>query len=60
MNNSPKLKVGDTFVYTEEMNRAKFINFINNQAYEDGSNCLSYAELFYGEDNGEAEITSHN
>ena len=40
--------------------RAMFIKWINLQAFEDGSNSLSFAELYYGEDNGKAEITNHN
>ena len=40
--------------------RTEFINYINSQAYEDKSNSLSYAELFYGEDDGHARITKHN
>lgn len=40
--------------------RKTFLNWCQKQAYEDGSNALSYAELFYGEDNGYAEIETHN
>jgi hypothetical protein len=40
--------------------RHKFIKWINEQAFGDGSNRLSYAELFFGEDNGLSEITDHN
>jgi len=41
-------------------NRKAFIDWCNAQAYEDGSNSLSYCEFFYGEDNGYSEIVSHN
>ena len=40
--------------------RSQFIQFIESLAYEDGSNSLRYAELFFGEDNGEAEMLRHN
>jgi hypothetical protein len=40
--------------------RELFIRWINEQAYEDGSNSISYAELFYGDDEGHSEIVNHN
>ncbi len=43
-----------------DLKRKEFINWINEQAYEDGSNAISFAELFYGEDNGYSEIVNHN
>jgi hypothetical protein len=45
---------------TGNVNRKSFIDWVNAQAYEDGSNSLSYCEFFYGEDNGYSEIVSHN
>ena len=46
-------KLGDSL-------RSLFIEWVKQQAYEDGSNSIDYAELFYGDDNGESEIVSHN
>lgn len=43
-----------------DMARKRVIDFIDSLAYEDGSNSVSYAELFYGDDEGEAEIERHN
>ena len=44
-----------------DVNRDNFINWINEQAYEeDNSNSLSYAELFYGDDEGKSKIVKHN
>lgn len=40
--------------------RGLFVDWINKQAYEDGSNSLGYAELFYADDNGQCEIVRHN
>lgn len=40
--------------------RKSFIEWVNEQAYEDGGNSLDFCEVFYGEDNGRAEIVSHN
>ena len=40
--------------------RADFINYIYDQRFEDNSNALSYAEFYYGEDNGRAAIEAHN
>ena len=40
--------------------RDLFVDYINSQAYEDGSSSLKYAELFYGEDNGKSKIVRHN
>lgn len=45
--------IGDT-------QRKAFINWINKQAYEDGSNSISYCEVYYGDENGKSEVTSHN
>lgn len=41
-------------------NRAAFIEWVNEQAYEDGSNKLAFVEVWYGEDNREAKIENHN
>lgn len=43
-----------------DISRNVFIKWINEQAYEDGSNALAFCEFFYGEDNGESEIVRHN
>lgn len=40
--------------------RKEFIEFLNTQAYEDGSNQFRYAELYYGDDNKQSEIVKHN
>ncbi len=40
--------------------RETFLNWLDKQAYEDGSNSISYAEFFYGDDNGDSEVISHN
>ncbi|RLI47235.1 hypothetical protein DRO61_08135 [Candidatus Bathyarchaeota archaeon] len=44
----------------DDISRSVFINWINKQAYEDGSNPLDFCEFFYGEDNDESEVTRHN
>ena len=43
-----------------DVQRKKFKEWINKQAYEDGSNSLSFCEFFYGDDNGESLIEAHN
>jgi hypothetical protein len=40
--------------------RDEYVKWINGKAYDDGSNSLSYAMLYYGEDNGRCEVISHN
>lgn len=40
--------------------RELFIKWINSKAHEDGSNSISYVEVFFGDDNGKAEILNHN
>lgn len=40
--------------------RKEIIEYIKSLAYEDGSNAISYAELFFGDDEGEAKILNHN
>jgi hypothetical protein len=41
-------------------NRDVFIEWVNGQAYEDGSNSLAYAEFYYGDDNNRSKIVRHN
>lgn len=43
-----------------DLARKKLIKYINHLAYEEGSNSIAYAELYFGEDNGKAEIINHN
>lgn len=40
--------------------RDVFIEYIESLSYEDGSNSVDYAELFYGDDEGDAGIVRHN
>jgi len=40
--------------------RKKFIDWLNSKAYSDGSNALQFAELFYGDDDGNSKIINHN
>lgn len=40
--------------------RETFVKWINEQAYEDDSNSISFCEFFYGEDNGNSLIENHN
>lgn len=40
--------------------RQEFVEWLNKQAYEDGSNPLGFVEYFYNDEEGEAEIVSHN
>jgi hypothetical protein len=40
--------------------RKCFIDWIKTKTYEDGSSALRYVELFYGDDEGDAEIINHN
>ena len=42
------------------INRAKFIEYLDTLAYDDKSSYVSYAELYYGEDNGMSEVERHN
>ena len=53
-------KEGRDDSHSGDANREKFIAWVKKQAYSDGSNSLSFAELFYGEDEGKAEILDHN
>lgn len=40
--------------------RKEIINYIDSLKYEDGSNSISYAKLFYGDDWGDSEVIKHN
>jgi hypothetical protein len=40
--------------------RNVFFEYIKRLAYDDGSNSVDYAELFYGDDEGNAGIVRHN
>lgn len=43
-----------------DKNREQFINWINSEAYSDGSNVYSYAEFYYGDDDGGSMVINHN
>lgn len=43
-----------------DLQREIFTKWIDEQAYEDGSNSISFCEIYYGDDNGESMIESHN
>lgn len=43
-----------------DKDRALFIQFIEQQKYENDSNSISFAELFYGDDEGESKVVNHN
>ncbi len=43
-----------------DVNRTDFIKWLNEQAHEDGSSSISYAEFFYGDDNGDSKVINHN
>lgn len=40
--------------------RTLFIDWIKQWDYEDGSNSLRYAELFYGDDKNQSKVERHN
>lgn len=41
--------------------REEFIGYLEAQKYEeDGSNCLSYCEFYYGDSDGGSEVERHN
>ncbi|MDA8119998.1 MAG: hypothetical protein M0Z85_08130 [Gammaproteobacteria bacterium] len=40
--------------------RETFANFLDAFAYEDGSNEIEYAEIFYGTEDGTAGVKRHN
>lgn len=39
--------------------RARFLEYLNGERYEDNSTCLSWAALAYGGDDREAVVTAH-
>ena len=43
-----------------DVQRKTFKEWVKEQAYEDGSNSLSFCEFFYGDDKGENFIEAHN
>ncbi len=43
-----------------DVQRKTFKDWIKKQAYEDGSNSLSFCEFFYGDGNGGSSIEEHN
>lgn len=43
-----------------DKDREEFVNYLNSLRYEDGSSPLDWAELFYGDDNGDAQIVNHS
>ena len=40
--------------------RESFLDWIDSQAYEDGSNSLSYVEVYYGDDEGLSGVVRAN
>ena len=40
--------------------REKIVEYLKSFAYDDGSNPIAWVEVFYGDDDGEAKIISHN
>lgn len=40
--------------------REEFIDWMMQQRYEDGSNCIDFVELRYGGDDDKADIIRHN
>ena len=43
-----------------DVKRDEFVKWVNKQAYDDGSNSISFCEFFYGEDNGNVGFENHN
>lgn len=43
-----------------DLRRKQFNDWVNLQAYEDGSNQIRFCEMFYGEMNGLSKIENHN
>jgi len=43
-----------------DLNRSEMIKYLKSVRYEDGSSPLSWVEVFFGEDNGLAEIVNHS
>jgi len=40
--------------------RDSIIDFIDSFTYEDGSLCINYTEVFYGDEEGRSEVERHN
>lgn len=40
--------------------RERLVNYIISVGYDDGSNSVSFVEVFFGEDNGYCEVVNHN
>lgn len=40
--------------------RDSIIDFIDSLKYEDGSSCIRYTEVFYGDEDGESKVERHN
>jgi hypothetical protein len=53
-------KEGWTDSHIGDAQRGRFIEWIKEQDFSDGSSSLSFCEFFYGDDNGDACIESHN
>lgn len=49
-------KEGWTTSTDYDIKRDLFIEWCRSKAYEDGSNCLAWAEVQYGDDNNEAAV----
>lgn len=45
---------------TGDAQRKMFIDWVNKQAYDDGSNSLSFCVFFYGDDKKLSSIEAHN
>jgi len=43
-----------------DQKRDNYLEWVKAQTWSDGSSWLDYVELFYGDDEGEAEILNHN
>jgi len=40
--------------------RDRFINWLRDQEYDDGSSCLTWAEVQYGDEDGEQVVLRHS
>lgn len=40
--------------------RDEFVGYLEGKKYEDNSSSIDYVEVFYGDDEGEAEVVRHN
>ena len=43
-----------------DQRRKEYVQWINEQAYDDGSNQISFAHFYYGDDEEQCEIEDHN